>query len=261
MIAVLAGMGYGIYRLFFYQPEPNGLFLSGRIESYNTDVSAKIGGRVAEVTVEEGDMVKLGQALVRIDDSDLQAQLRGAIAQVKSKQQQLQRYHQQLPVIEAQLQQANLTTQQATEESQGKVVEVENLAAAQAQLIQAQANLKLALIKQGRSRQLFTQGAVSAQQRDEDDSKVEVDQASVATASQQIKAARGTLTQARSNLRNTRSVPWQHYKLSANCSKPTPILPPPCRMSAMPSQSSPDSSQFDYLMIKSPLVGNVITKR
>ena len=262
MIAVLAGMGYGIYRLFFYQPEPNGLFLSGRIESYNTDVSAKIGGRVAEVTVEEGDMVKLGQALVRIDDSDLQAQLRGAIAQVKSKQQQLQRYHQQLPVIEAQLQQANLTTQQATEESQGKVVEVENnLAAAQAQLIQAQANLKLALIKQGRSRQLFTQGAVSAQQRDEDDSKVEVDQASVATASQQIKAARGTLTQARSNLRNTpiRAVAALQIKrqlLQAHTDIATAVQDV---RNAQANQAQIQAN-LDYLMIKSPLVGNVITK-
>ena len=80
MIAVLAGIGYGVYRLFFYQPEPDGLFLSGRIESYDTDVSSKNGGRVAEVTVEEGDMVKPGQVLVRIDDSDLQAQLQGAVA-------------------------------------------------------------------------------------------------------------------------------------------------------------------------------------
>lgn len=25
-IALLAGVGYGVYRLFFYQPEPEGLF-------------------------------------------------------------------------------------------------------------------------------------------------------------------------------------------------------------------------------------------
>lgn len=43
-IALLAGAGYGIYRVFFYQPEPDGLFLSGRIEGYETDISAKIGG-------------------------------------------------------------------------------------------------------------------------------------------------------------------------------------------------------------------------
>ena len=50
-IALFAGVGYGVYRLFFYQPEPEGLFLSGRIEGYETDISAKIGGRIADVYV------------------------------------------------------------------------------------------------------------------------------------------------------------------------------------------------------------------
>jgi len=34
--------------------------------------------------------------------------------------------------------------------------------------VEAQANLKLARIEQGRTRELFAQGVVSAQQRDED---------------------------------------------------------------------------------------------
>lgn len=261
-IALLAGVGYGVYRLFFYQPEPNGLFLSGRIESYDTDVSAKIGGRVAEVDVEEGDMVKPGQVLVRIDDSDLRAQMRGAIAQVRAKQEQLQRYHQQLPVLEAQLQQANLTTQQATEESQGKVFEAENnLAAAQAQLTQAQANLKLALIKQGRTRQLFAQGAVSAQQLDEDNSKVEVDQASVATARQQVKANLGALTQARSNLRNTpiravAALQIKHQLVQARTDIATAVQD----VRNAEANQAQIQANLNYLVIKSPLSGNVITK-
>lgn len=64
-IALFAGVGYGVYRLFFYQPEPEGLFLSGRIEGYETDISAKIGGRIADVYVREGDVVKPNQRFVR----------------------------------------------------------------------------------------------------------------------------------------------------------------------------------------------------
>ena len=262
MMALLAGMGYGVYRLFFYHPEPKGLFLSGRIESYNTDISAKIGGRVAEVDVEEGDWVKPGQLLVRIDDSDLRAQLQGAIAQVKSKQNQLQRYRQQLPVLGAQLQQANLTTQQAKEESQGKVVEAENnLAATQFQLIQAQANLKLALIKQGRTRTLFAQGAVSAEQRDEDDSKVEVDRASVATAQQQVKAAQGTLTQARSNLRNTpiRAAAALGVERQLDQARTDITIAQQDVRNAEANQAQIQAN-LNYLVIKSPLAGTVITK-
>lgn len=261
-IALLGGVGYGAYRLFFYQPEPDGLFMSGRIESYNTDVSAKIGGRVAEVTVEEGDLVKPGQLLVQIDDSDLQAQLRGAIAQVKGKQDQLRRYRQQLPVLEAQLQQANLTTQQATEQSQGQVAEAENnLAAAQAQLVQAQANLKLALIKQRRTRQLFAQGAVSAQQRDQDDSQVEVDQANVAAALQQVKANRGKLTQARSALRNApirTAAALQVQKQIAQAQ--TDIASAQQDVHNAEANQAQIQANLNYLVIKSPLAGSVITK-
>ncbi len=261
-IALLAGVGYGVYRLFFYQSEPNGLFLSGRIESHDTDVSAKIGGRVAEVNVEEGDMVKRGQVLVRIDDSDLQAQLQGAIAQVRVKQEHLQRYRQQLPVLDAQLQQANLETQQATEESKGKVAEVENnIAAAQAQLTQAQATLKLASIKQRRTQALFAQGAISAQQRDEDDSKVEVEQASLITATQQVKAAQGRLIQARSNLRNTpiRAAAALEIKRQIAQARTdiTTAEQDVCNAEASKAQVQ---ANLNYLTIKSSLAGNVITK-
>lgn len=262
VIALLGGVGYGVYRLFFYQPEPAGLFLSGRIESYNTDVSAKIGGRVAQVAVEEGDLVKPDQLLVRIDDSDLQAQLRGAIAQVKGKQDQLQRYRQQLPVLEAQLQQANLTTQQATEQSQGQVVEAENnLASAQAQLVQAQANLKLALINQRRTQQLFAQGAVAAQQRDQNDSQVEVDQANVASALQQVKANRGKLTQARSALRNTpirtaAALQIQKQIIQAQ----TDIATAQQDVRNAEANQAQIQANLNYLIIKSPLAGSVITK-
>ena len=110
VIALLSGVGYGVYRLFFYHPEPNGIFLSGRIEGHETDVSAKLGGKVKSVAVREGDDVHPGELLVRMDDSDLQAQLQGAKANVFQAQERLERYRQQLPILQAQLLQAQLTT-------------------------------------------------------------------------------------------------------------------------------------------------------
>jgi HlyD family secretion protein len=261
-IALLVGVGYGIYRFFVYQPEPDGLFLSGRIESYETNVSAKIGGRVAQVEIEEGNLVKPGQTLVKIDDADTQAQLQGAIAQVKAKQEQLQRLRQQLPVIEAQLQQANLLTQQTREESKGKVVEAENnLAVAQSQLAQAQANLKLALIKQQRIHSLFAEGAVAAQQQDEIDSQVEVYQANVAMAQQQVKAAQGVLTQARSSLRNPpiRAAAELEIKRKLTQAHTDIAIAEQDIRNAQANQAHIQAN-LNYLLIKSPIAGNVITK-
>lgn len=56
------------------------LSASGTIEATEVTVASELSGRVAEVLVAEGDPVKLGQALVRFDDSLLQAQLNNAKA-------------------------------------------------------------------------------------------------------------------------------------------------------------------------------------
>lgn len=57
------------------------VFGNGRIEAVLVDVSAKYAGRVTEITVEEGDMVKPGQRLAQVDTAELQATLDKAIAQ------------------------------------------------------------------------------------------------------------------------------------------------------------------------------------
>lgn len=60
---------------------------NGRIEATQVDVSAKYPGRLAEVTVNEGDEVTAGQVVGRISSPEYEAQLRGAQAQVlKAKQ-------------------------------------------------------------------------------------------------------------------------------------------------------------------------------
>jgi len=187
-IALLAGIGYGVYRIFFYHPEP-GLFLSGRIEGHETDVSAKIGGRIANVAVREGDVVKPGQLLVQIDDADQLAQVQGSQAKVRSSEESLKRYHQQLPVLDAELAQANLTTQQAQQDSQGRVKQAEkSLSASRAQLVQAEASLKLAQVRQRRYRELSAQGAVSFDTRDEYDTSARTAQATVDADRQQVQS-------------------------------------------------------------------------
>ncbi len=59
---------------------------SGTIETTEITVSAETGGRVTEVAAGEGDAVKSGQVLVRLDDALTQAQLRQAQAGLKAAQ-------------------------------------------------------------------------------------------------------------------------------------------------------------------------------
>jgi HlyD family secretion protein len=48
-------------------PKANVVHLNGRIESQNVDLGPKVAGRVLEVRVKEGDRVKAGDVLVRLD--------------------------------------------------------------------------------------------------------------------------------------------------------------------------------------------------
>lgn len=56
---------------------------NGRIEAQQVLISAKFAGRLANVLVDEGQIVDAGAPIARIDTADLDAQLAGAKAQVR----------------------------------------------------------------------------------------------------------------------------------------------------------------------------------
>lgn len=56
---------------------------NGRIEATEIDVATKLGGRIREITVDEGDFVQPGQIIARMDTEVLEAELSQARAQVR----------------------------------------------------------------------------------------------------------------------------------------------------------------------------------
>src|ERR1044071_5282051 len=83
IIALLAAVGGGwfIWKKNQETHLPPGIaFGNGRIEATEVDVAAKQQGRVEAVLASEGDMVKEGDVLARMDVAVLEAQLREAEA-------------------------------------------------------------------------------------------------------------------------------------------------------------------------------------
>ena len=69
---------------------PEGIVKSnGRLEATEVDVAAKYPGRLATLTVNEGDEVTAGQVVATISSPETEAQLRGAQAQVLKAKRQL----------------------------------------------------------------------------------------------------------------------------------------------------------------------------
>jgi HlyD family secretion protein len=138
---------------------PKGIaYGNGRIEAKLADASAKEPLRVKEVLVDEGDLVKPGQVLVRLDTVTLDAELAEARAQVAAAQ--------------------------------------EEVAVARAGIVRQKSEIALAQVESERSRKLVEERAGSQREYDVRKTRVETttaglaeDQARLQTALQQVQVA------------------------------------------------------------------------
>ncbi len=77
LIGVAAGAGAVYWQRWRVPLLPAGIVWSnGRIDAEEIDIDTKFAGRVAALYVDEGDMVKAGQVIARMDTQDLEATLR-----------------------------------------------------------------------------------------------------------------------------------------------------------------------------------------
>lgn len=88
LAAAAAGAWYYIERLDAGLPDHVAVG-NGRIEAEEVQVATKFPGRVADVLVEEGDMVKAGQVLARMDTTEAEASLARANADVAQAREQV----------------------------------------------------------------------------------------------------------------------------------------------------------------------------
>jgi HlyD family secretion protein len=105
ILLALGGAGGAIYWLKFSQPSLPPGFASGngRLEADEIDISTKFAGRVAQLFVDEGDTVKPGQVVARMDTSDLEASLKKAEAEVLQAQRALDEAHANVAQMQSQL--------------------------------------------------------------------------------------------------------------------------------------------------------------
>ena len=92
VLVLLAGGGLAGFKWWQNaqtQLPPGIAFGNGRTEADEIDIDTKFAGRIAEILADEGDTVKAGQVVARMDTSDLEASLNKAKAQVQLAQRTL----------------------------------------------------------------------------------------------------------------------------------------------------------------------------
>lgn len=189
VILLAAAIGAGIY---FYprwkaKPAPtNEITLSGNIEAHESLVSFKVQGRIIDLPVEEGQQVKQGDLLARLEDSDFKQKVRIDESSVAVRQ-------------------SNLALALAGTRSQ-------EIKALQQSVIDAQADLVLKKTDVVRAQQLFGKDELSAQDRDRavtaakrseaalNVSRQRLNEAEEGTRKEEIAIANANLEQAKANL-------------------------------------------------------------
>ena len=154
----------------------------GRAEAKELDVNSKIAGRVLELLVKEGDTVKKGQVIARIDNRDLIAKASQAQAGIDA--------------LQAQLSQAGTLTS-----LQDRTVR-ESLNSSQAQLEKAEFDMNQSEKDYNRFKELFDQGAVAQQTLDNYQLKYQVAKSTYAQAKSAVAAAEASLLQNQINRDN-----------------------------------------------------------
>ena len=88
LVVMTGGAGSSYYWWHRLHPQlPSGIASgNGRLEADEIDIDTKYAGRIAEILADEGDMVKAGQVVARMDARDLEASLKKSQAQVRQAQ-------------------------------------------------------------------------------------------------------------------------------------------------------------------------------
>jgi HlyD family secretion protein len=165
------------------QPEPsNMLRVSGQVEATEVQVAPEVGGRIVELRVSEGDRVRQGDFVARLDARDAELQINRV------------RADRAVAVAQLRLIQAGSRAEDIRQaEAQVAAVQAE-VQASQAELTAAQADLD-------RFEALLQANAGSQKQRDDAKARVDVAAERVRGAQERVRAAREAVIRLRAGAR------------------------------------------------------------
>ncbi|MFO0757358.1 MAG: efflux RND transporter periplasmic adaptor subunit [Byssovorax sp.] len=142
---------------------------SGTVEARVITVGSRVGGRIKEVLVHEGDPVQAGQVLITLEPGDLEAQRLSAAGQLAQAEAALERVKAGARPEEIEQAKARAATAAAALQESRAGARGEQIAAAEARLVAAQASVDKAKLDAERTKTLVASGAISQAEADNAD--------------------------------------------------------------------------------------------
>lgn len=212
-LVVLVVAGFFLWRYFNSYESTD----DAQIDGHLNPVSARVGGHVLKLLVNDNDYVKAGQPLVQIDPRDYEVLVSRAKADYDDAVATAKAAGVNVPITST-----ATSSQLATAEAEVGAAQATLAAARQqydaanAQVAQAEANNVKAQNDLARYKQLVSKQEISQQQYDQayaaaqaGGAAVDAARSSAAAAQQQIKAAQSKVLQAQADVQNARSAPQQ----------------------------------------------------
>jgi multidrug resistance efflux pump len=221
LVIIILSVAFGLVVTGMYfdnkPSKPVELLLSGTIEAQTIQIGSKIGGRVKEVLVKEGDQVKTGTPLVRFDIATLLAEEKQYQAKVLQAQAQLEKLKNGFRKEEILQAETIVNQAKAQLEALRNGNRPQEISQIKEEIIGVKGELEHAKTSLSRLEELYQAGYASKQSRDDANAKVVTISArhqsleqklsllEAGTRKEEIKVAEEQLSQANASLRLLRS--------------------------------------------------------
>lgn len=206
LAASIAAAGY-----YVYSRPPSALVLTGIVTTHEVVVSPQIGGKIDQLLVAEGDLVKKNQRLAVITPDELMAE--SAF------------YEQSAAGLSSQVQESEAALRFQERQTIDQIRQAEStLAATESQVMAASADLENARGIFTRTENLSRQGVVSSQELDQARTARDAGQAKLEALKRQVEAQRAAVALARSTaeqtaMRRSQVITSQHQQAAANAQR------------------------------------------
>jgi membrane fusion protein (multidrug efflux system) len=247
-----------------------------QIDSHVTQVSARVGGTIAKVAVDDNQTVDAGAMLVQLDPRDYQVAVDRARAELADAEAAAQAAQTSVPITSTTASSNITTARGGVAQAQSGIVAAEHevaaararLTAAQAKLREAEANATKATRDVERLRGLLAKDEVSQQQFDAAVAAADAQRAAADSARSQVAEAEAGVPSAESKLTQARAAEQQaHAELRTAQTAPQQVLATKARASAAEAhvqQARANLAQAElnlqYATVKAPIRGIVSRK-
>ena len=209
VLLVVVAAGVGAY--FYLHRAPAALVLTGIVTTDDVIVSPQIGGQIEQLLVKEGDAVKKGQLVAVIVPDELRADTAY--------------YSHNVAGLSSQVQESEAALRFQERQTADQILQAEsNLAASEAQVVAAAADLENARLVYSRTENLSKRGVIAPQELDQSRTAASAAQAKLDALKKQVDAQRAAVALARSTaeqtaVRRSQVQANEHMKAAANAQR------------------------------------------